>query len=358
MKWRLFCCLSVLFLMLLLFLLPHGGFQADLDCWWIWATWIDDMGLARIYETPVNYHPVWLYCLQGYAKICESREAIMHNVHLLKIVPLCFDFLSALLAFSWLRQGRQHHLLPFLLLFNIAFLYNSLIWGQVDSIPTFWIALAITSALSQRLVWSIFFFVIAINTKLQAIIFLPLLGLLCLPQVWRRPRLLAKGLLVLIGTQILLMLPFLWQGTAQGYWQVIVGAVDKYPVASLNAFNLWYFFFPQPAQLSDSSVFFQFSLKSWGQLMFFGLSALVLFPLAEQTWQSIRWQKQIEGLAPQAFLTGALICIVFFFFNTQMHERYSHSALLLFFLYGLLQKKYALYWLCTLAYFLNLEKVL
>ncbi len=41
-----------------------------------------------------------------------------------------------------------------------------------------------------------------------------------------------------------------------------------------------------------------------------------------------------------------------------MHERYSHSALLLFFLYGLLQKKYALYWLCSLAYFLNLEKVL
>ena len=49
---------------------------------------------------------------------------------------------------------------------------------------------------------------------------------------------------------------------------------------------------------------------------------------------------------------------VFFYFNTQMHERYAHSALLFFFLYGVKSSSYWLYGLTSLAYFLNMESVL
>jgi hypothetical protein len=41
-----------------------------------------------------------------------------------------------------------------------------------------------------------------------------------------------------------------------------------------------------------------------------------------------------------------------------MHERYAHSALIFFFIYGVKSSNYWLYGLTSLAYFLNLERVL
>ena len=41
-----------------------------------------------------------------------------------------------------------------------------------------------------------------------------------------------------------------------------------------------------------------------------------------------------------------------------MHERYSHPIIICSFMYGLVSRKYDLYILSSLAYFLNLEKVM
>ena len=56
---------------------------------------------------------------------------------------------------------------------------------------------------------------------------------------------------------------------------------------------------------------------------------------------------------------GVFLSILgFFFFNTQMHERYSHPAMLMAFLYGILNKNYWIYGITSIAYFLNMEKTL
>ena len=53
-----------------------------------------------------------------------------------------------------------------------------------------------------------------------------------------------------------------------------------------------------------------------------------------------------------------MIPLLFAFFNTQMHERYWHAAVLFLAAYGFLRRDYWPYVLVSVAYFLNLEGVL
>ena len=57
-------------------------------------------------------------------------------------------------------------------------------------------------------------------------------------------------------------------------------------------------------------------------------------------------------------LSCGLIPVFFAYFNTQMHERYWHAAVLFLGAYGLLRRDYLLYVLVSLGYFLNLEDLL
>ncbi|NDC40748.1 MAG: hypothetical protein EBZ77_04225 [Chitinophagia bacterium] len=56
------------------------------------------------------------------------------------------------------------------------------------------------------------------------------------------------------------------------------------------------------------------------------------------------------------FLGTGLVCLYFFYFNAQMHERYAHPIILFFFFYGAASGKYWLYILASIPYFLSLDK--
>lgn len=363
MNWKnyLSLFLAVAFFISLVIWLPKTGFEWDIISWYTWASWINDMGIAHIYETSVNYHPIWLYILGIYGAIQGAYEPIVQNVNVLKTVPLFFDFLSAFSIFLWVKFTPKNAFLPFFLLLNIAFLYNSLLWGQLDSIPSLFVLLAFYFALKKRLIWSTLFYLLALNTKLQAIIFLPILGLLLLPQWIRQPRKILTTFAAIFLLQALLILPFIVAGTTGGLWQVVTGAVGHHPMISLNAFNFWYlYYFPalNPGAVNDSIPLFYLTAKKWGLLLFFLFSALVLLPLAFAAYRSYFEKMEFKKISELVLLTGGLITVVFFYFNTQMHERYVHNALLFFFIFGLLRNNYWLYFTCSVAYFLNLEKVL
>ena len=54
-------------------------------------------------------------------------------------------------------------------------------------------------------------------------------------------------------------------------------------------------------------------------------------------------------------LSLGLIPLAFCFFNTQMHERYWHPALLLLGAHAILTRRYVLFGVFSLAYYLNVE---
>lgn len=57
-------------------------------------------------------------------------------------------------------------------------------------------------------------------------------------------------------------------------------------------------------------------------------------------------------------LIASLIPLLFFYFNTQMHERYSHPAFIFLILYAVIQNKPLPSIIGCLAYLLNLDAVL
>ena len=344
---------------LLVWLVPVAGFPVDVGCWAQWATYSRQYGLGNSYAQPdLNYTPLYLYVLYVYGLLAGSAAAIQQHIHSLRAFTLLFDFAGALTAVSLVTGGRRRFALSLLLLLNVGYLYNTLLWEQVDAIYTFLSFMAVLLALRQQLLGSVLCYVLAIYFKLQAVIFLPPLLLLWLPLARAKPRQLGWSLLGGAGLQLLVLAPFIWFGD-HNYLPRILAVVDGassfLPFLSNNAFNLWYLLFPGPSQTgsSDALLFLHVSYKHWGLLLFAAGSALVLWPLLRLL---VRYRRPLTPAhAVLVLLTCGLLPIVFCYFNTQMHERYWHAAVLFLAAYGFLTRDYWPYGLFSVAYLLNLE---
>ncbi|MFT5383003.1 MAG: hypothetical protein ACI81W_000399, partial [Saprospiraceae bacterium] len=162
--------------------------------------------------------------------------------------------------------------------------------------------------------------------------------------------------------QTIILLPFILHGTLGSWYQVMTSLVDQYTNVSLNAFNIWHLFLPGeiPLITKDYQAFwFGMTYKNWGLLFFFVFSFIALLPLfLKSLHYSIQQTDLDQNFKKLVFLSAFLCVLSFFFFNTQMHERYSHPAMLMAFLYGILSRNYWLYAITSIAYFLNLERTL
>jgi hypothetical protein len=141
----------------------------------------------------------------------------------------------------------------------------------------------------------------------------------------------------------------------------MTNSVDRYPVISMNAYNMWHLFFWRKIDLThmkDTILFLNLSYKNWGLLLFFISAGIALLPMTIAIYKNFFLRKAILVDMAHILLVGALIPLLFFFFNTQMHERYPHPAFLFITAYSFFRKRYFLYIIFSMAYFLNLEKAL
>lgn len=349
--------------MLFVAILPVTAFEGDIVFWTNWAKNINDNGLGQIYNFQTNYHPVFLYFLYFFHLIMGNIEEVLTHFNYVKLFPLLFDFIGALSVFLVIKNKQNAIILPLFLLFNIAYLYNTLLWGQLDSIHTAFALLSLIFVLQSKPMLSICFFVLALNTKLQAIIYLPVVGLMLLPYFFKSYKNVLKGVAVILVTQVIILIPFILADSLDGLWKVVREADGMHPFVSMNAFNFWYYFFEteiNPAKILDTSIFaLGFSYKLWGRVLFLVFSGIALFPLLRNCFSLIKNQTLPDtSLYELVFLTAGLISIIFFYFNTQMHERYVHPAIIFYFFYGLKSKRYLFYILVSIVYVLNMERVL
>jgi Gpi18-like mannosyltransferase len=353
--------LAALLYTIYIFLLPQTGFSADIRYWREWSIYIYQNGLSQAYGSGTNYMPLYLYVLYFYGLLQNDIEQIRANIYLLKIFTLLFDILGSFFVLKYIRDSSKHLFFFFLLMLNFAFIYNSLIWGQVDAIFSFFVFASVYFALEKKLLISILFYLIAINLKLQAIIFIPPLVLLLLPEIINRFR--WQDYLKTLGSvcllQFLILFPFIREGQIGLFLKVVLTSVDFYRVVSANAFNFWYLVFPGNLwKIHDYNLFWGISYKRWGNLFFFASSAAALFPLLRESFGKIKPEQQRTLSLEKKMVIMALIPLLFFFFNTQMHERYSHPALLFLAAYCFMANKYFPFIFVYLAYFLSLERVL
>ena len=357
--------LCILLFTLCFVLMPKGGHDWDISCWKQWAEYIFENGLGNVYNSGTDYLPLFHYVLKIYGVFQGSLEKIGSNIHYLKSITLLFHCITGFFLISLIKKKDSNPdsiiISALFYLLNITILYNTLIWGQVDAILTCFSFITCYFAFKKKVLLSLVFTVLAINFKLQSIIFLPIVGLMLLPVIISTfsIRKLFEWILIPVFLQILILSPFMFSGTLDKLWLVVTGSVGKYPVVSMNAYNIWDFILSGDLfTMSDSKTFIGISYKQWGVFMFFATSCIALFPLLKSGYLSIKRKIDFNFPLEKFLLICSIIPLLFFYFNTQMHERYSHPAIEFLVAYSLYSKKPFIMINGCFAYFLNLEGVL
>ena len=349
--------IGLLFLLYIL-LLPRVYMDYDMGFWREWAVYIHQHGLSNAYAvgSPINYFPVFVYALYFYDLLQGSEASIIHNINSIKILFVCFDFLP-LVVLCCFRQKILSYKIPYLfLLLNVAYVFNSMVWGQIDAIYTNLAFLAIIVGILYP-VPSMLLYILAIYTKPQAIEFLPVILIVMVYSI----RNLKMMFLVLVSSgvlKLLLLLPFMHDGGLGRLLGFAMGSVGLYHNLSISAFNIWYLITSgNPYFINDTDIYILFSYRLWGFALFLVSAIWVLVPMYKRFWHLRKAKLSFDEKSYQLLFSGTgILCLFFFYFNTQMHERYAHPIIIFFFFYGVVSKNYRLFILVSVPYFLSLDK--
>lgn len=348
-----------------MFIMHKWGHQGDMMFWLDWSRYISEHGFSHVYDNKdCNYLPAYLYILWAHVKLQGNHVDIGDNLYTIKYFTLIFDVAAAVLTVRYVKEIADKTYYSLLLMFNVAFIYNTVFWGQVDAIFTFFGFAALLSAIEQRVILSIICLFIALNFKLQALIFIPVTGIILLPNFlsFNGIKRILTGITISFVLQVFILMPFILSGNLGQVWHVISDSVGHYPYPTVGAFNVWSLLLPNVSiegmyHLSDESRIWFLTYKQVGQLMFVTALFLALFPLFIYFWKRYVQKKDDVFSVQNIFIITALSSLSFYFFNTEMHERYAHPALVCLAAYAFLSKRFFPLLLGSLAYFLNMERI-
>jgi Gpi18-like mannosyltransferase len=346
----------------MIMLAPHSGFGYDLWCWAEWSVYIHNHGLEDIYNMHTDYPPLYLYVLELFGWIKGNEHAIRESIFQLKYITLVFEFCSVFILFTYIQKSDRAWVFLFIVL-NPGFFYNNIIWGQVDGILGFLLLSCIVLVLSRKNTLAILLFLISLNFKIQSIIFLPLLLFILIHNIsdYKGLTHVLYVLLALAALQLLIISPYLSKASFEHLSNTMLQSVDKYPIVSMNAYNCWYWFWENKdvTKINDAGKWLAISYKIWGLLLFFISSVAALIPVfVTSIKDAVVKNKEPYKNIGQLFLSAGLIAVLFFFCNTQMHERYSHYGLIFLAAYFTVSGNYLPFLFMSIAYFLNMESVL
>lgn len=366
---------------LLLFFLPRGS--ADGRYWIWWASAMKDNGFSNIYSSPevmVNYFPATLYLIyvwQGFLNVFKI-DFTLETVYTFKMFSVIFDMFT--ITFCFLLANRfqlSKKNVYWGLLLNVAFFYNSFVWGQVDTIYTFFYFLTLYFMVERKAFLALLFFLISVNFKIQSFIFLPIVAVeifrMIFPKIKQNfDKKMVMKVSSIIFLQYLVFLPF--SKSAKEIFMIVWDkGINMGDYLTWNAANFWIFVHAIPMETSKyNSGLLGISFEIWGYLFFMFIFIVVMALYVIKIWRELvthsrcSLQQKISNTLDleckkerwlSLSLVSYVVLISFFFFAPGMHERYSHPAILLSFLIGIFSDDYLLLIITSLAYFINLNIV-
>jgi hypothetical protein len=236
---------------------PHFGFSIDLNFFRTWAGELREVGPHRFYDTDhlADYPPGYLYVLWLVGGISATPGYL-----LLKLPAIVAD-----LGLAWIAGTFAERLAPASLkdrmpvravvaaavLFNPAVIALSAGWGQVDSVPVFFVLssllLLFTGPRSLRRELSAFLlFGVAFSMKPQACLVFPVMAYALYRRYLHhrpRPELIDGALSIALAGAISASI-WVVSGLAFGLGPVDLvrfyrHSAEVSPFTSVNAFNLW-----------------------------------------------------------------------------------------------------------------------
>ncbi|MGZ6255471.1 MAG: hypothetical protein ACXWMB_00455, partial [Candidatus Limnocylindria bacterium] len=373
--------------------LPYSGFRVDVGDFAIWADRMAAHGPGQFYQAGylADYPPGYMYILWGLGAIAELVRPVtglLITPGLVKIPGILADGGVAWLLFLYARRwgngwlgswsGERLGVVAVVIyLFNPGTIFDSAVWGQVDSVGTLVLLASLYMLARGRTEFAAAGAVIAMLVKFQFGFLIPIVAVVGIKRHLfgrssdpdhdgrRDPIRVLTSLATGLGTLVLLIVPFrlaVWAPADPTLSLVdrFIAASNTYKGLTINAFNLWRNPFTglgdayrwgcdsaPPTCPDGSGVAFMLGSTpiSWqlvGALLF-GLAALVAL------WTVARRDD------PAGLLVGALaLAVAFFALPTRVHERYLFPALALAAPLVARSWKWAtLYGVVTLSFFAN-----
>jgi Gpi18-like mannosyltransferase len=307
-------------------LLPlFAGYPQDLFEFLLWGE-VMTRNPAHIYDPQINcrYMPGYLYAL--WAAVAPARALYLGPAisdastyvlrGLIRVPPIVADFLLGLMVYAWLSRLNFKRYRPgavMLFALNPALNFTSVAWGQNDSVLTLPVMLALLMVAQGNYALAAAAAALALMVKLQALIVLPILGLLMLLRA--RVRDWAPAVLAFLATVVIAVAPFQIGRPWDFLAKVIESSADYFPYTSLNAFNLMAL--AVGMRLPDTATLLGFSAFHVGLFLLTALDGVVVCLL---------WRDR----SPRAMLYAAFLAYLgFFVLPTRIHERYLYFALAL-----------------------------
>jgi Gpi18-like mannosyltransferase/4-amino-4-deoxy-L-arabinose transferase-like glycosyltransferase len=301
-----------------LFLLPFfPGFGPDVGSYQAWAIQISSLGPAHTYQKGyfLDYPPGYLYALWvagiGARMLHASGDFLRVIVESPAIVT---DFFLALIVWAFVRRTREPRIAlvaMLLIALNPAMLFDTVVWGQSDSVLTFTIWLSVLALLAEQydLCWAMA--AISVLVKPQGLMLLPVLAwwtMLKTP-VARWARCAVVGIAVFAIGIIPFQIGHPWNWILNLY----TSTAAYYHETSVNAFNLIALL--GGLRRPDS--------ETIGGISYFAFGMILLAPLyAFVGW--VLWRER----SPRTLVYAAFITVFgFFMIAPRMHERYLYPAL-------------------------------
>ncbi|HET6746166.1 MAG TPA: hypothetical protein VFH90_10020, partial [Candidatus Limnocylindria bacterium] len=356
-------------------LLPLSGFRIDVGDFTAWAQRLAQAGPGEFYDPNYfsDYPPGYLYVLWLLGTVANMLKPLAMGLDLtsamVKIPGVLADAGVAAMLFLYSRRfldgkfgawsGERIGLLAAALyLLNPGTIFNSAVWGQVDSVGTlailatlYWLARGWTELAAVGAV-------VALLIKFQYAFVIPIVAIVGLKRhVWGRsadperegkPDLLRvlTSLAAGIGSLVLLISPFrlgLWSPAdpIHGLIDRFIAAANLYKGLSVNGFNLWRNGWsglgdtltwgcdapspppPEPQSCVDGA---GVAFMLGGAPISWQLIGAVLFvAVALVAYWYVARRDDGAGL----LLGALLLAIAFFALPTRVHERYMFPALAL-----------------------------
>ncbi len=309
--------------------LTHAGYLGDMILYNApWAQAIQKFGLFRVYATApeTNYPPIYLFILGITSSIAvplQGNDITLAFIVVTKLFSVVAELAIVAVVYHWLPRGtRLKWIMPLTLALYPGLIATTAFWGQTDSILTLLLILSIIALNRNQTRMSWVWFSLALLMKFQAIVLLPMLGILSLRRFGIRSTI--YGILTAGAIFGVVLAPFVISSGLTDALRPYTGATDRYPVVTVNAFNLWYLVIPplwnllptHPSAIPfDTNVLIgTLSIRQISLILFASYVLLVVIMIWQQS--SIR----------REFSWAAALYIGFFMLPTQMHERYLYPA--------------------------------
>jgi len=297
------------------------GHPSDISCFKAWANLAATDGLSRFYLTDmfVDYPPGYVYILYVIGWIRNVFSLSFDSglyLTILKLPAITSDIICSVIIFYLARKKINTiaaGVLSILYVFNPAVIFNSSVYGQVDSFFTLCILLMLLAIYKHKLQVASIIFVIGVLIKPQTLIFAPIL---CYAMIEKRSlKTILSSFLCAAITFVVIILPFsIHQGP---FWifKLYYKTLSSYPYASANAFNIFALFGGNGA--GQNRIFLMFPYKIWGAIFLVGIvatSAVLYFKSKKRS---------------KVFLISSFVMAAVFMLSCKMHERYIFPFILL-----------------------------